>query len=194
MAVETKFLRLYQPATLGEQIDGWKVCWLGGWGKGRLFYLGDGDQGEDLKKRKPVLTGRGTTVTLGANSGGVLTALMDSTDTMQGGRMARIRKGKNPGPVAVRRTVKKRTPGADTGVGNEKPHPVQRVTEFPQSPAADDVVSDRIIFEIGDSRFAIQWTADIERLPPAGPVAVGRKQGLKLDRSPQRRSPLASRK
>ena len=38
MAVETKFLRLYQPATLGEQIDGWRVCWLGGWGKGRLFY------------------------------------------------------------------------------------------------------------------------------------------------------------
>ena len=108
--------------------------------------------------------------------------------------MARIRKGKNPGPVAVRRTVKKRTPGADTGVANEKPHPVQRVSEFPQSPAADDVVSDRIIFEIGDSRFAIQWTADIERLPPAGPVAVGRKQGLKLARSPQRRSPLASRK
>src|SRR4051812_48144689 len=89
---------------------------------------------------------------------------MDSTETMQGGRMARIRKGKNPGPVAVRRTVKKRTPGADTGVANEKPHPVQRVTEFPKSPAADDVVSDRIIFEIGDSRFAIQWTADIERL------------------------------
>jgi hypothetical protein len=38
MAVETKFLRLDKPATLGEQIDGWKVCWLGGWGKGRLFY------------------------------------------------------------------------------------------------------------------------------------------------------------
>ena len=97
--------------------------------------------------------------------------------------MARIRNGKNPGPVAVRLTVKKRTPGADTGVANEKPHPVQRVTEFPKSPAAE-VVSDRIIFEIGDSRFAIQWTAEIERLPPAGPVAVGRKQRLKLDRSP----------
>ena len=38
MPVETKFLRLYRPATLGEQIDGWKVCWLGGWGKERLFY------------------------------------------------------------------------------------------------------------------------------------------------------------
>ena len=99
--------------------------------------------------------------------------------------MARIRKGKNPGPVAVRLTAKKRTPGADTGVANGKPHPVQRVTEFLKSPAADDIVSDRIIFEIGDSRFAIQWTAEIERLPPAGPVAVGRKQRLKVDRSPQ---------
>ena len=98
--------------------------------------------------------------------------------------MARIRKGKNPGPVAVRLTAKKRTPGAGTAVANGKPHPVQRVTEFPQSPAADDVVSDRIIFEIGDSRFAIQWTAEIEQLPAAGPVAVGRKQRLKLDRSP----------
>ena len=108
--------------------------------------------------------------------------------------MARIRKGKSPGPVVVRLAAKKSGPGAASGAANGKPHPVQRVTEFPKSPAADDVVSDRIIFEIGDSRFAIQWTADIERLPPAGPVAVGRKQGLKLDRSPQRRSPLASRK
>jgi hypothetical protein len=99
--------------------------------------------------------------------------------------MARIRKGKNPGPVAVRLAAKKHGPGADSGAANEKRHPVQPVTEFPKSPAADDVVSDRIIFEIGDSRFAIQWTAEIERLPPAGPVAVERKQGLKLDRSPQ---------
>ncbi len=38
MQVETKFLRLCQPAVLGEQIDGWRVCWLGGWGKSRLFY------------------------------------------------------------------------------------------------------------------------------------------------------------
>ena len=96
--------------------------------------------------------------------------------------MARIRKDKNPGPVAVPLRAK---PATDSGVGNGKPHPVQRVTEFPKSPAADDVVSDRIIFEIGASRFAIHWTAEIERLPPAGPVAVGRKQRLKVDRSPQ---------
>jgi len=56
---------------------------------------------------------------------------------------------------------------------------------LPESPATDDIVSDKIIFEIGDSRFAIRWTAEIERLPPAGPVAVGRKQRPKLDRSPQ---------
>ena len=35
-------------------------------------------------------------------------------------------------------------------ISTGKPHPVQRVVQFPQSPAADDVVSDRIIFEIGD--------------------------------------------
>jgi hypothetical protein len=37
--VETKFLRLRQPATLGDRIDGWRVCWLGGWDRGRLFYV-----------------------------------------------------------------------------------------------------------------------------------------------------------
>src|SRR6266702_1405544 len=76
--------------------------------------------------------------------------------------MSRIRKGKNAGPVAVRLTANKSRPGGDSGVANGKPHPVQRVTEFPKSPAADEVVSDRIIFEIGDSRFAIQWTANRE--------------------------------
>jgi hypothetical protein len=37
--VETKFLRLRQPAKLGERIDGWRVCWLGGWDRGRVFYV-----------------------------------------------------------------------------------------------------------------------------------------------------------
>ena len=99
--------------------------------------------------------------------------------------MGRIRKGKNPGPVAVRLAAEKSGPDADSGAANAKPHPVQRVTEFPKSPAADDVVSDRIIFEIGDSRFAIQWTAEIERLPPAGPVAFERESRLKSDGSSQ---------
>ena len=78
--------------------------------------------------------------------------------------------------------------------GDAKPHPVQRVSEFPKPPAADDVVSDRIIFEVGGDRFAIHWTAEIEQLPPAGPVAVERKRRPKSDRSPQtRRSLFASR-
>src|SRR5260370_4012313 len=80
------------------------------------------------------------------------------------------------------------------GAANGKPDSAERVTEFPQPPAADDVISDRIIFEIGDSRFAIQWTAEIEQLPPAGPVATERTQRPKSDRSPQtRRSLFASR-
>jgi hypothetical protein len=37
--IETKYLRLSRPVTLGEQIDGWRVCWLGGWDKGRIFYV-----------------------------------------------------------------------------------------------------------------------------------------------------------
>ncbi len=39
MQVETKFLRLCRPAELGIVIDGWRVSWLGGWGKDRLFYF-----------------------------------------------------------------------------------------------------------------------------------------------------------
>ena len=30
MPVETKFLRLRQPVELGDRINGWRVCWLGG--------------------------------------------------------------------------------------------------------------------------------------------------------------------
>jgi hypothetical protein len=38
MQVETKFLRLLKPVELGSDIDGWRVSWLGGWGKDRLFF------------------------------------------------------------------------------------------------------------------------------------------------------------
>ena len=62
---------------------------------------------------------------------------------------------------------------------------MQGVIEFPKPPVADDVISDRIIFDVGGDRFAIKWTAEIERLPLAGPVAVEWKQRLKSDPSPQ---------
>ena len=32
---ETKFLHLRTLAMLGERINGWRVCWLGGWDRGR---------------------------------------------------------------------------------------------------------------------------------------------------------------
>jgi hypothetical protein len=38
MEVETKYLRLCQPAALGDYIDGWRVHWVGGWGKNKLFF------------------------------------------------------------------------------------------------------------------------------------------------------------
>jgi len=39
MLIETKFLRLRNPVALGDRIDGWRVCWLGGWDRGRVFYV-----------------------------------------------------------------------------------------------------------------------------------------------------------
>jgi hypothetical protein len=37
--VETKFLRLFRPAVWGERIDGWQVCWLGGWDRQRIVFV-----------------------------------------------------------------------------------------------------------------------------------------------------------
>ena len=85
--------------------------------------------------------------------------------------MAKLRKGKNPQTVELRRLVARKD-RPDGRAANLEP----RVIEFPKPAAPDDVVSDRIIFEVGEDRFAIKWIAEIERLPPAGPVAVERKR------------------
>jgi hypothetical protein len=53
------------------------------------------------------------------------------------------------------------------------------VSGFPKPRAAENVISERIIFEVGSDRFALHWTAEIEPLPPVGPVAVERQQPLK---------------
>jgi len=39
MSIQTKFLRLRQPAALDDRIDGWRVCWLGGWDSCRVFFV-----------------------------------------------------------------------------------------------------------------------------------------------------------
>jgi hypothetical protein len=39
MALETKFLRLRTPITIGSRFGDWRVCWLGGWTHQRLSYL-----------------------------------------------------------------------------------------------------------------------------------------------------------
>jgi hypothetical protein len=88
--------------------------------------------------------------------------------------MAKLRKGKNPQTIELRRLLARKD-GPDRKIANEEP--ARRVIEFPKSHTLDDVVSDRIIFEVGGTRFGIKWTAEIERLPPAGPV-VERKKGI----------------
>jgi hypothetical protein len=37
--VETKFVRLRQAVELGDNINGWRVCGVGGWDKGRVIYV-----------------------------------------------------------------------------------------------------------------------------------------------------------
>ena len=39
MEIETKYLRLFREVELGDQIDGWRVCWLGGWDKCRVVFV-----------------------------------------------------------------------------------------------------------------------------------------------------------
>jgi hypothetical protein len=55
MQIETKFLRLFREATIGDRIDGWRVCWIGGWDKCRVLFVVMVElqtPGEDLRQRR----------------------------------------------------------------------------------------------------------------------------------------------
>ena len=39
MELKTKFIRLRKLVSLGDHIDGQRVCWVGGWDKAHVFYL-----------------------------------------------------------------------------------------------------------------------------------------------------------
>ena len=39
MDVQTKFLWLRQAVASGDRIDGWRVCWLGGWDRFQVFFM-----------------------------------------------------------------------------------------------------------------------------------------------------------
>jgi hypothetical protein len=39
MRLETKFLRLRTPVTIGSRFGDWEVTWVGGWTRHRLSYL-----------------------------------------------------------------------------------------------------------------------------------------------------------
>jgi hypothetical protein len=39
LRVETRYLRLSRPVALSDRIDGWRVCWLGGWDQGKVFFV-----------------------------------------------------------------------------------------------------------------------------------------------------------
>jgi hypothetical protein len=37
--VETRFLQLREPVAIGASIDGWRICWIGGWDKENVFFV-----------------------------------------------------------------------------------------------------------------------------------------------------------
>ncbi len=37
--VQTKFLRLFHAVPLGHRIEGWRVCWVGGWDRCRVLFV-----------------------------------------------------------------------------------------------------------------------------------------------------------
>ncbi len=39
MQVQTKFMRLFRQVAIGDHIDGWHVCWIGGWDKCRVLFV-----------------------------------------------------------------------------------------------------------------------------------------------------------
>jgi hypothetical protein len=39
MQIETKFLRLKTPVTIGSLFGDWRVVWLGGWTRHKLSYI-----------------------------------------------------------------------------------------------------------------------------------------------------------
>jgi hypothetical protein len=51
MHVATKFLRLRQPVELGHRIDGWRVCWVGGWDRHRIFFIVMVEKLEELTRK-----------------------------------------------------------------------------------------------------------------------------------------------
>jgi hypothetical protein len=37
--IRTKFLWLPRPVAVGDEIDDWRVCWIGGWDRCRVFFV-----------------------------------------------------------------------------------------------------------------------------------------------------------
>ncbi len=59
--LETKYLRLKTPVTLGSRFGDWEVTWLGGWTRDQLSYVVMAVRVCDKNDRQESLTKMGTT-------------------------------------------------------------------------------------------------------------------------------------
>lgn len=39
MTLESKYIHLRQPVAVGGQIEGWRVSWVGGWDRCKVFFV-----------------------------------------------------------------------------------------------------------------------------------------------------------
>ena len=51
--VQTKFLRLTHAVPLGHRIEGWRVCWVGGWDRCRVLFVVMLERPQDDANPKP---------------------------------------------------------------------------------------------------------------------------------------------
>ena len=53
MQIDTRFLRLFRAVELGDDIESWQVCWLGGWDKGHVLFVVMVKRVADMPDMKP---------------------------------------------------------------------------------------------------------------------------------------------
>ena len=62
--IETKFIRLRKPLAPGERIDGWRMCWVGGWDRGKVAIRTSCPARHPSPKKAPLPTWRQSRLSL----------------------------------------------------------------------------------------------------------------------------------
>ncbi len=142
--IETKYLRLSNPVSLGDYVEGWRVCWLGGWDKSRVLYVVmveriKPEADRHLRQRAPSELSKGKTLPI------------------------------QPSPASLHGNALTTAPALENG--DALPHKAHRgeATPFPKPASAPiDTLEHTITISCGAETYAMTIRAKIERVthPP----------------------------